>query len=163
MNIKPKSINRKPDNALKDKVSLVLVALCFIIIFLFIHTLIIDHLFLKLDEHWRYFMTACIPFLVLYFGYSHITYSLSKSPILKRLNIYFSQIVIASTLIGIYVVILKYSIFNIQSRPTGPGSGFSSIVMVPLLCLSILILDFWYRRGILYDSIKYYLSKRRIG
>lgn len=161
--IKPKAINRNPSKKLKDKVVLVLAAFCFILIFLFLHTLVIDHLFMKLDDHWRYFMTACIPFLVLYFGYSHVMYSLSKEPILARLKIYFSQIVVASTLIGIYVVILKYSSFNIQSRPTGTGSGFSSIVMVPLLCLSILILDFCFKRGILYDSIKEYLSKRNIG
>jgi predicted permease len=160
--IKPKAINRNPSKKQKDKVVLVLTALCLILFLLFMY-IPINSLFMKLDDHWRYFMTACIPFLVLYFGYSHVMYSLSKEPILARLKIYFSQIVVASTLIGIYVVILKYSSFNIQFRPTGPGSGFSSIVMVPLLCLSILILDFCFKRGILYDSIKEYLSKRNIG
>jgi len=136
----------KSDNRLKDKLLLILTALSITLVPLF--TVIL----LKLHDQWVDFMFACYLFLIIYFGYSHITFSLKKGPFSTRIKIYLFQLVVASILISIYAAIFKYNIVNIQSHST-EGWGFTYIVIVPLLGISILLLDFWLKRGPLYDGI----------
>ena len=106
-------------------------------------------------------MIFCYLFLIIYFGYSHVTFSLKKEPISKRLRIYLFQFIVALILIGLYAAVFKYNVVNIQSHSTRRGSGFDYIVMVPLLGLSIILLDFWLKRGFVYDGITGYISKLR--
>lgn len=146
-------LNIKPDNGLKDKILLFLTALG--ITFVPLITAILLHL----HDHWVDFMFACYLFLIIYFGYSHVTFSLKNESISKRLKIYLFQFVVALILIGIYTAIFKYNFVDIQSHSTRHGSGFDYIVMLPLLGLSIFLLDFWLKRGIVYDGITGYISK----
>ncbi len=149
------TLNIKQDNKLKDKILLVLTAMG--IIFVPLCTAILLHM----DDDWADFMIYCYLYLIIYYGYSHGMYSLGNELISKRLRVYFFQFKVAFVLIGIYAAVFKYNLVNIQSHSTRRGSGFDYIVLLPLLGISILLLDFWLKRGILYDGITGYISKFR--
>jgi heme/copper-type cytochrome/quinol oxidase subunit 4 len=140
--------DRKSDLWLKDKVLLILTGLGLTLVPFF------TSVYFHLSMEWNAFMLTCVFFYLIPFGiYSFGMYMTSKKQAHSLTKIIFFQIAIAAVVISAYVyLIVRFGVIDITSHEHD-RAGFRFIVSAPLLIVSIILLDFTLKRGIVYDGI----------
>jgi hypothetical protein len=108
------------------------------------------------SDQWIDFMFACMLYMILYLGYSFFTFKFTKT---SRFSTVFFQVIVAGVLIGIYVLLFKYRVIPMPSDSERKVMDF--IVMLPLLFISLFLLDFWRKEGVFYIIARDYIKQLR--
>ena len=148
--------DRKSDLWLKDKLLLIMTGLGLTLVPFF------TAIYFNLSEQWNDFMLTCIFFYVIPFGvYSLALYRTAKKQAHSLAKIIFFQIGIIAFAVSAYVyLIVQFHIIDITSHGYD-RAGFRFIVSVPLFIVSVIMLDFTLKRGIVYDGVSDLLEKVR--
>jgi hypothetical protein len=109
---------------------------------------------------WMSLMNGSVAYLTFFFMYSLFMERDERDTKFAKFKIVLFQLVIATVLISIYIVLLKFNIIKIEDH-TRDEKTLGIIVFFSLLGFSVLILDFWRKQGILFDIITDYVEKFR--
>ena len=147
--------DHKSDLWLKDKLLLIMAGLAIALPFF-------AALYFGLSREWYDFLAACVFFYLIPFCiYSIMLYTTSKKKSHSLTKIILFQIAIAAFAISIYAyLIAHFKIIDLTSH-ANDQFGFRFIVSVPLFIVSVIMLDFTLKRGIVYDGITDLLAKVR--